>query len=78
MAANLANFGLGHGMIGGIATLRGQIESNREAGLAATEVLSEQSIGGRRARVTGVRAEDPRPISGWIALGVRELMSGYL
>lgn len=63
-------------MVRGISTLGWQIKGDRQSGLPAAEVLPEEAIGGRRTGVTGVRAEDPWPISGWIALGIGKYVRG--
>ena len=49
-------------VVGVVARLRGQVEGDRQAGLALGEVRAVQLVGLLRRRVTGVGAHHPRPI----------------
>ncbi len=58
----LPTSGTGDRVVGGVAALGRQVERDREAGLAARQVLAEQPVRRLDGRVAGVRAEDPGPV----------------
>jgi hypothetical protein len=65
---DLANFTFGQDVIGVVAGLRWQIESNRKTGLALGQVLAVKRVGIRGRRVAGIGAENPRLIAlGFVA-----------
>ena len=68
--ADLADLGLGDRVVGAVAALGGEIEGDREPGLATGEVTAVEGIRLAHVRVPGIRAEDP----GLVARGVPVLV----
>ena len=58
--ANLAHFTRGRRGVRVVARLRGQVEGNRETGLALRKVCAIQLVGFGSSGVTGVRPHHPR------------------
>ncbi len=57
--ADLADLALGERMIGVVAGLRRQIESDRQARLTLSEISAVEFVRGFRRRMAGISAEDP-------------------
>ena len=60
--ADLAHLAAGERMVRVVAGLGGQVEGDRQAGLALGQVGPVERVAGRGAGVAGVRAQDPRPV----------------
>jgi hypothetical protein len=72
--ADLADLGARDRVVGVVAALRRQVEGDRETGLAARQVRAVQLVGGPRARVAGVGADDPRLVARGLAVGTGDLV----
>src|SRR5262249_13425184 len=77
--ADLADLALSQRMVAVVAGLGGQIEGDREPGLALGEVLAIERVGIARVGVTGIGAEDPGLVAcpgragRWLAHGAPRL-----
>jgi hypothetical protein len=60
--ADPADLAPGHLVVGVVAGLGGQVERDRQAGLALREVAPVQRVAGLGRRVAGVGAHHPRPV----------------
>src|SRR3546814_16347360 len=65
--AHLADLALGQRVVAVVAGLRRQVEGDREAGLAAREVLAVERVGSLRRRVAGIGADQPGLVAGHVA-----------
>ena len=77
--ADLADLAPGQLVVGVISGLRGQVERDRQAGLALLQVAPIQLVGALGVGMAGVRAHHPRPIALGQAgrRGLRHLRSLY-
>ncbi len=66
--ANLSDFTLRQQMIGVVAGLRRQIESDRKAGLALSKIAPVELIGLGGCRVARIGADQPRRLFGLCGL----------
>ena len=64
--ADFSNLPARQGVIAVVAGLRRQVEGNRQAGLAFTQIEPVECITRPRGRVTGIGSHDPGPIFGAI------------
>ena len=63
--ADLADFAVGEGVVAVVAGLGGQVEGDRETGLAALEVGAVERVRGGRRGMAGICPEEP----GLVAMG---------